>query len=105
MQKFRLFIDRRPEFAAFSAVVDIETDGDRRVGPLIAETTPATRQGVSSDVEKYLVDDYALRDFLQAVVDEAYQKLNITPSGWTAEMKAQKYHLEDMRKLVLKDRA
>lgn len=50
-------------------------------------------------------DDY--RDFLQAMADLAWEH-DVKPRGLaddTRAMEVQRYHLEDMRKLVLKDRA
>lgn len=43
-----------------------------------------------------------MKRMLQAIVDEAWV-YGIRPSGYGAETNAQRFHLEDMRRLVFKD--
>ncbi len=77
-------------------------------GPGIAklgkiEWEAAARHGtMMTDDTVARMDEDELRSLMQAIVNEAYAKLGIAPTGFDAELGAQSRHLEDMRSLVFK---
>ena len=104
-KSYKVFLDYKPDRIAWIAGVQIEDRAGVSIAPLVAPAERKDRhQSLDTDA-KLFMEEKDMKAFLQAVVNEAYQKLNITPAGWSSEVKAQAYHLEDMRKLVLKDKS
>ena len=104
-KSYKAFMEYRPDRRAWIAGVQIEDGEGVSVAPLVAPGDRIERHAPTTFDDKLYMEQDDMKDFLQAIVNEAYQKLNITPAGWSSEVKAQAYHLEDMRKLVLKDKA
>lgn len=96
------YMDYRPERAAWRFII-VQEDGDKTsiASPGKLEWKVVPRHGLlGSDDGSDLVDEPQLRSLMQAIVNEAYSKLGIAPTGFDAEIGAQRRHLEDMRSLV-----
>lgn len=105
------YLNYRPERAAWEFILTRSLPhyaGASTYGPGIAklgkiEWDPAARHGtLATDDTVAWMDEDELRSLMQAIVNEAYSKLGIAPTGFDAEINAQKRHLEDMRSLVFK---
>lgn len=106
MAHWRAYLDRK-DWGDGARLMLVRDDGKpAAVKPFVFQAKP---EGFVYDDEDFACAFYGdeHRDFLQAMTNLAWEH-GVKPTGLAADesaLKATQYHLEDFRKLVLKDRA
>ena len=97
--QWKFFAQYRPELVGYQLAMVVQ-NGDEQSIVTNIELQRIPRHGFRAD--EYPIPPDQVENFLQAAMDEAWE-IGLRPTGhedYTNELKAVRYHLEDMRLLA-----